>query len=62
LNLRALSGASVLAITRGEGNVLGPTAKEILRSGDLLALTGTQEAITAARRLLEPTGENGPTS
>jgi CPA2 family monovalent cation:H+ antiporter-2 len=61
LNLRALSGASVLAITRGEGNVLGPTAKEILRSGDLLALTGTQEAITAARRLLEPTGENGPT-
>ena len=30
-----------------------PTAKEILRDGDVLALTGTQEAIAAARKLLE---------
>ncbi len=59
LNLRALSGASVLAITRGEGNVLAPTARETLRSGDLLALTGTQEAIAAARRLLETGGAEG---
>lgn len=54
LNLRALTGASVLAISRKEGNVIGPTAKEVLRAGDALALTGTREAIEAARKLLEP--------
>ncbi len=54
LNLRALTGASVLAITRNEGNLIAPSAKETLRAGDTLALTGTQEAIAAARKLLEP--------
>jgi CPA2 family monovalent cation:H+ antiporter-2 len=53
LNLRALTGASVLAISREEANVIGPAAKETLRAGDVLALTGTQEAIAAARKLLE---------
>jgi len=53
LNLRALTGASVLAIAREGGNVVAPTAREILRQGDVLALTGTQEAIAAARKLLQ---------
>ncbi len=52
LNLRALTGASVLAITRDEGPVLTPTAQEILHVGDVLALTGTHEAIDAARKQL----------
>jgi CPA2 family monovalent cation:H+ antiporter-2 len=52
LNLRALTGASVLAITREAGNVIVPTAKEILLAGDVLALTGTEEAIEAAKALL----------
>jgi len=59
LNLRALTGASVLAISRQQGNVIVPTAGEVLRSGDLLALTGTQEAIAAAKQLLEPASGNG---
>jgi len=54
LNLRALTGASVLAITREGGNVVAPAAGETLRAGDVLALTGTQEAIEAARTLLGP--------
>jgi CPA2 family monovalent cation:H+ antiporter-2 len=54
LNLRALTGASVLAITREEGNVIAPSASDFLRAGDVLALTGTQEAIEAARTLLGP--------
>jgi CPA2 family monovalent cation:H+ antiporter-2 len=54
LNLRALTGASVLAITREAGNVVAPAAGETLRAGDVLALTGTQEAIEAARTLLGP--------
>jgi monovalent cation:H+ antiporter-2, CPA2 family len=54
IDLRAVTGASVLALTREGGDVVVPTARERLRSGDLVALTGTQEAIEAARRLLEP--------
>jgi CPA2 family monovalent cation:H+ antiporter-2 len=54
LNLRALTGASVLAITREAGNVVAPAAGEILRAGDVLALTGTQDAIETARTLLGP--------
>ncbi len=52
LNLRGLTGATVLAITRaGEPNVV-PTATERMRTGDILALAGTQEAIASARDLL----------
>jgi CPA2 family monovalent cation:H+ antiporter-2 len=54
LNLRALTGASVLAITREAENVVAPAAGEILRAGDVLALTGTQDAIETARTLLGP--------
>ncbi|NMO15561.1 potassium transporter [Pyxidicoccus fallax] len=56
LNLRGLTGATVLAIQRGEESVSVPTAQEVLRSGDVLALTGTQEAVQAARGLLERGG------
>lgn len=56
LNLRALTGASVLAITRTDGSVVSPpTAKDVVLTGDLVAMTGTGEAIQAARKLL--TGE-----
>ncbi len=52
LNLRALTGASVLAITRDDGSVAFPTAAEILRVGDVLALAGSDEAVAAATALL----------
>jgi CPA2 family monovalent cation:H+ antiporter-2 len=52
LNLRALTGASVLAITREDGPVVAPTAQEKLHAGDVLALTGNHEAIEAARKQL----------
>jgi CPA2 family monovalent cation:H+ antiporter-2 len=52
LNLRGVTGASVLAIGRADGPVLLPTAREALQAGDLLALAGSQEAIAAARELL----------
>jgi CPA2 family monovalent cation:H+ antiporter-2 len=38
----------VLAVTRSEGGVIVPTAKELLRAGDVLALAGTHDAIAAA--------------
>lgn len=52
LNLRGLTGATVLAIHRGEGDVSIPTAQEVLRSGDVLALAGTHAAVEAAKELL----------
>ena len=52
LNLRGLTGATVLAITRGDGGVIVPSANEELRPGDVLALAGTHEAIEAARAVL----------
>jgi monovalent cation:H+ antiporter-2, CPA2 family len=53
LNLRGRTGATVIAVARGEEGFL-PTGKEVLREGDVLALAGTREATAAARLLLSP--------
>jgi len=52
LNLRGMTGATVLAIRRGEDKVVVPTADEQLQEGDVLALAGTHEAIDSARAVL----------
>ncbi|HUS32172.1 MAG TPA: cation:proton antiporter [Kofleriaceae bacterium] len=52
LDLRARTGASVLAIARGEGGFATPKPTEPLQPGDILALAGSDEAITAARAAL----------
>jgi CPA2 family monovalent cation:H+ antiporter-2 len=51
LNLRALSGATVLSILRGEQGV-AVTGHEPLEVGDVLALAGTHDAVTAATGML----------
>ena len=53
LNVRGLTGATVLAITRGAQGMI-PSAQEVIRPGDVLAVTGTHEAIEAAKDLLLP--------
>jgi CPA2 family monovalent cation:H+ antiporter-2 len=58
LNLRGQTGATVLAIVRGEHGVLVPSAGEVLQGGDVLALAGTAEAVGAARALLS--GDSAP--
>ena len=52
INLRGVSGATVLAISRGEEGVTSPTATEQLREGDVLALSGSHEAVETAKRYL----------
>ena len=52
LELRGHTGATVLAITRGEGGIAIPDAHEALRAGDVLAITGSQLAIASAIELL----------
>jgi CPA2 family monovalent cation:H+ antiporter-2 len=62
LNIRGLTGATVLAITRAESRAPGeplklvevPSGKERLYVGDILALAGSHEAIRAARALIVP--------
>jgi CPA2 family monovalent cation:H+ antiporter-2 len=49
LNLRARTGATVLAISRGEGGFATPEPHEPLRAGDVLAMAGSDEAIASAR-------------
>src|SRR5262249_38488574 len=52
LNLRGLTGATVLAITRAGGGTAVPSAGDLLRDGDVLTLAGTREAVEAARALV----------
>lgn len=53
LNLRGRTGATVVGLSREEGQIPHPTALERLRPGDLLALAGSKDAIQEARRALE---------
>jgi len=58
VKLRGLTGATVLAIQRGEQAVLVPSGDERLLDGDVLALAGTDEAIAAAKELLSGPAES----
>jgi CPA2 family monovalent cation:H+ antiporter-2 len=52
VDLRGLTGATVLAIARDDEQIAVPTGRERLQVGDVLAVAGSQEAIANARRLL----------
>ncbi|MEP6744418.1 MAG: cation:proton antiporter [Gemmatimonadota bacterium] len=52
LDLRGRTGATVLAIRREGASIPNPEATERLRESDVLALTGTADALDAARAAL----------
>jgi CPA2 family monovalent cation:H+ antiporter-2 len=52
IKLRGLTGATVLAIQRGERSVLVPSGHERLEAGDVLAIAGTHDDVTAALQIL----------
>ncbi|MEO5580835.1 MAG: TrkA C-terminal domain-containing protein, partial [Gemmatimonadaceae bacterium] len=55
LNIRGMTGATILAVTRNalDGNeVFIPSGRTVLRAGDVLALAGTNEAVSAAKQIL----------
>jgi CPA2 family monovalent cation:H+ antiporter-2 len=64
VNLRSITGATVLAILRDRGEqVLMPSGPQVLREGDLLAVIGSHDAVESMRALVAPTGvipSNGP--
>jgi CPA2 family monovalent cation:H+ antiporter-2 len=53
LDFHTNSGAVVVAIGRGDSEVVVPTGEEVLRPGDILELAGSSEAVAAARRMIE---------
>jgi CPA2 family monovalent cation:H+ antiporter-2 len=52
LNLRGLTGVTVVALIRGTHRLVFPKADEVIQEGDVLALTGSHESIAAAHRML----------
>ena len=53
LNLRGVTGATVLAILREGEQVLVPSGHEVVHEGDVLAVAGSNLAIEAARALMD---------
>jgi CPA2 family monovalent cation:H+ antiporter-2 len=53
LNLRGLTGATILAIRRGESDVLTPEGREVLQTGDTLVAAGTRAALDALHHLYQ---------
>lgn len=56
LNLRGLTGATVVAVCRGDRPLIYPSGRVQLEAGDVLALSGTTEAIAAATVRLAGSG------
>jgi monovalent cation:H+ antiporter-2, CPA2 family len=52
IDLRSLTGATVLAIHRGDERLGVPSARDALRAGDVLALAGTEDALALAAIVL----------
>jgi CPA2 family monovalent cation:H+ antiporter-2 len=59
LNLRGLTGATVVALQRLGGETSIPTGDEALAVGDVIVLAGSTEAVRAARAMVsgEPQGQ-----
>jgi len=54
LNLRGATGATVLAIKRGDQQIPTPLGREVIHSGDIVAVAGAQDAISVARAIFSP--------
>jgi TrkA domain protein len=50
---RTRTGASIVAVVRGDHVLASPGAEEILRAGDVLVVIGTDEGIGAVRQLVD---------
>ncbi len=60
LELRSATGATVLAIVRGQEGIAIPDAHAPLEAGDVLALAGSDEALEAAIELLQSPDQRPP--
>ncbi|MEZ0385454.1 MAG: cation:proton antiporter [Verrucomicrobium sp.] len=58
IQLRTLTGASIVGIEREGANLINPGVDEELKAGDTVLLLGTSHQIAAARNLIEGTVES----
>ncbi|WP_137988480.1 cation:proton antiporter regulatory subunit [Streptomyces vilmorinianum] len=49
---RTLTGASVVAVVRGEEVIASPTPRTVLRGGDVLVVIGTHEGIAGVEQII----------
>jgi len=54
LNLRGATGATILAIKRGDQQIPTPLGRELILSGDVVAVAGAKDAIAVARAIFSP--------
>ncbi|HXQ77719.1 MAG TPA: TrkA C-terminal domain-containing protein, partial [Gemmatimonadaceae bacterium] len=54
LNLRGATGATILAIRRGAEQIPTPLGREVILSGDVVAVAGTHDAVEVARAIFSP--------
>jgi CPA2 family monovalent cation:H+ antiporter-2 len=54
LNMRGLTGATVLALLRGEEQFVSPRGDQQLQTGDVIAVAGTHEAVDGVRAMVNP--------
>jgi len=53
VQLRGRTGASLIAVSRGEATAIHPSPEDVLVVGDVVCLVGNASQIAAARELLE---------
>ena len=54
LNMRGLTGATVLALLRGDDQFVSPRGDQQLQDGDVIAVAGTHEAVDGVRAMVSP--------
>ena len=51
---RTRTGASIVAVVRGETVIASPSPQEVLRAGDVLVVIGTHEGIAGVQHIVQP--------
>ena len=59
LDMRGVTGATVLALIRGEEHVISPRGNTRLNSGDVIAVAGTHDSVAGVRSMVENTIKAG---
>jgi CPA2 family monovalent cation:H+ antiporter-2 len=54
LNLRGATGATVLAIRRGDRQIPTPLGREVIEADDVVAVAGAHDALAVAREIFAP--------
>ena len=54
LNMRGVTGATILALLRGDEQFVSPRGDQRLEPGDVIAVAGTHEAVAGVRQMVNP--------